>query len=71
MPNVEAHIKAHNQKVIKVIQPDQILKCNCRNEIECPLQGNCLIKSIVYRGNITTTNEKDESNYKGMTENHF
>ena len=71
MPNFASHIKSHNQRILKINQPEHTQKCNCRNELECPLQGNCLIKNIVYRGNITTTNKEDENNYIGMTENHF
>ena len=71
MPNFEAHVKSHNHNVIEPKDRCNVDKCNCRNKNECPLKGNCLIKNVVYRGNITTANKKHENNYVGMTENDF
>ena len=50
---------------------DEEKKCNCLNKVECPLQGNCLIKSIIYRGNVTTDNKNHENNYIGLVEPDF
>ena len=32
--------------------------CKCRDKETCPLEGNCLIDSIMYRRNITTSNKE-------------
>ena len=71
MPNFATHIKSHNAKILNSNQQTNSRKCNCRNITTCPLQGNCLVNSIVYRGKIVTTNEEDVNNYVGMTENEF
>ena len=52
----------------KVIDPD----CTCRNKSECPLDGKCNFKNIVYQATITP--EKDgwaEQTYIGLTSNKF
>jgi hypothetical protein len=45
--------------------------CNCRNKDECPLDGNCLTKSIVYKAEITTTDVGETKEYIGMTAGTF
>ena len=71
MPSFESHIKSHNVKILDNTKASNTKHCNCRNKEACPLQGNCLIDSIIYRGNITTSNKNDENNYIGLTENQF
>ena len=43
--------------------------CNCRNETECPLEGECLQDEIVYQATVTTR-EKAET-YVGLTATDF
>ena len=45
--------------------------CNCRNKDECPLDGNCQTKSIVYKAEITTTDVGETKEYIGMTAGTF
>ena len=71
MPSFESHIKSHNVKILDNTKASNTKHCNCRDKEACPLQGNCLIDSIIYRGNITTSNKNDENNYIGLTENQF
>ena len=71
MPNFESQIKSHNAQVLKGDRVNNEKRCNCRNKDTCPLEGNCLIDSVVYRGNVTTPDIIDENNYIGLTENHF
>ena len=73
LPNVESHIKSHNAKVLKNDEiVESIRTCNCPTKKKdlCPLQGNCLIDNVVYRGLIEHPN-KIETNYLGLTKNHF
>ena len=58
--------KAHEQAEISV--PGQ-LKCNCRNKQTCPLDGNCLIQSLVYEAELSTP--QDRFHYIGLTEGTF
>ena len=51
----EAKINKHTKKTLQKAQekhPDSKL-CNCTNKKQCPLNGQCLTKSIVYQINIT------------------
>ena len=47
--------------------------CNCRkaNKINCPLQGNCLIKNVVYKVNVKCNNNSSDKIYIGSTGRHF
>ena len=47
--------------------------CNCRGDsVPCPLDGHCLIQSIVYKATVTTNQPNlKERTYHGMTEGHF
>ena len=50
---------------------DDERKCDCTRKFKnnCPLQGNCLQKSVVYQAHLTTT--KNTMTYTGMTKNSF
>ena len=47
--------------------------CNCRKDTtKCPLDGQCLIKSVVYKATVTTNQPHlKEKSYHGMTEGQF
>ena len=66
-PNMKSIITKHNKKLLS--QPtatDDARKCNCPREVTCPLNGNCLAKAIVYRGEVVSETETKE--YTGLTE---
>ena len=44
-------------------------KCNCRDKNNCPLQGNCLQESVVYKATIKT--DTTTETYIGSTETTF
>ena len=50
-------------------EPSVSKTCNCRAKTSCPLNGNCLSRSIVYNAKLTTNG--NEFNYIGHTENDF
>ena len=55
MPNIKTEIHKHNESTLEKAQqkhPDTQL-CNCTNKKQCPLNGQCLIETIVYQANIT------------------
>ena len=56
MPYVKQIIDGHNKTILKKdSQPpqDQAEKaCNCRNTDECPLEGACLTKEVVYQATV-------------------
>jgi hypothetical protein len=71
LPNIASSIQAHNKKILSDKQPVAAAKCNCRNKDACPLGGKCLERSIVYCGNVVSSDQDDGANYIGVTENTF
>ena len=73
MNNIKASISNHNRRVLKDQNPSQIpsKSCNCRIKSECPLNGNCLVRSVVYKAQITSDNGKVVKNHIGMTAGPF
>jgi len=73
MPNVQQIINGRNQTVLNIsAQPAQDQagrSCNCRKKDECPLEGNCLSKGIVYQAKGTSTNRTET--YVGLTATNF
>jgi hypothetical protein len=66
-------IDSHNKKLI-ASSADQAntnqRPCNCRRN-ECPMNGKCLEKSIIYQATVTTTANNHSETYIGLTENSF
>ena len=71
--NIGHIIRGHNKQILEKSinsnQPSSTKNCNCRAKASCPLNGECLSKSIVYNAKITI--EGNELNYIGHTENDF
>ena len=44
-------IKQHNARVLKNQEHSEKRSCNCRGKDNCPLDGKCLHKCIVYQAN--------------------
>ena len=66
-PNMSSVIKALNKKILSGMVVDNSRKgCNCRGGLAvCPIQGNCLDKSTVYKAEVTTSSER--KHYYGQT----
>ena len=69
-------ISNHNAKVLskQIERPttEQREKTyNCRESNDCPLEGNCLARSIVYEARVTTEDDGKVMSYIGMTANDF
>ena len=72
MPNVKTIISNHNRHLLeKRNEPSTDKNCNCRARDECPLNGKCLTKSIVYKAEITATDVGETKEYIGMTAGTF
>ena len=73
MLNVQQFIKGHNQTILRnSAQPtqDQAERaCNCRKKEECPLEGNCLSKGIVYQAQVMSASKTET--YVGLTATEF
>ena len=59
MPNVAAIINGHNRSILEDNKPDEGGGCNCRTPANCPLQGECLKKGVMYEATVTS----DLANY--------
>ena len=73
MPNMHSVINSHNHKVLQVSdQPKKPKTCNCMKKEECPLNQECLEKSIIYKAIITSdTTDYKERVYIGLCETSF
>ena len=67
MKNLSSHITASNLKRLKPKTASKPLQdCNCPNEnIECPVDGQCMISNVVYEAEIKT--QHSTKSYIGMT----
>ena len=70
MPNMACIIKNHNNKLIYPTTNTDEMPCNCTTKSECPLNGKCRIKSIVYKASITAPNIPTR-HYFGLCETEF
>ena len=69
MPNMGAIIASHNAKILA--GPEDVPRtCNCRKPETCPLEGECLKSSIVYKATVSAAGKPDMT-YFGLTEGPF
>ena len=72
LPNIGQIIQSHNNRILSqeqnVQQPTRT--CNCRGR-QCPLSGNCLVKSVVYQAVVTRQDNHTTQSYVGITKNTF
>ena len=67
-------ISSHNKKILRNSNKTYERECNCRIKENCPLEGKCLSKNIVYRAIVTPeeNNKKiKEESYVGLTATKF
>ena len=68
-PNIGTIISSKNSKLLQ--PPIQKTKmCNCRQPQNCPVDGNCLDTSIIYKATVNEQNGKVNT-YTGLTCNDF
>ena len=71
MGNFKQKIGAHNSRVQKLSQPVVPPGCNCTGQMgPCPLDGGCLLDSVVYGAEVIDENQNLET-YTGLTSNTF
>ncbi len=63
-------LKKHNQQTKPTSTNDSRL-CNCRNQKQCPTQGHYLQANVVYKAEVTTTDNNETKTYIGITANEF
>ena len=55
MSNMKQHIDKHNNKIIKQADPNANKNekdCICRKPVDCPMDGKCAVKSVVYQAKV-------------------
>ena len=57
----------------RILRNDVEEGCNCKtNSVPCPLDGNCLVRSVVYKATVTTNQPNLRvKTYHGMTQESF
>ena len=78
LPSMSRVIAMHNAKLLRNAKPQpqpqpneaEPENCNCQKKDECPLDGQCQTRSLIYQSNVTKDDGKKE-NYIGLTANTF
>ena len=68
MPNVGSIVSSTRNQVSQD-SSDNTKPCNCKDPTNCPLDGECLQKAIVYEATLQTSSDKHT--YIGLTANTF
>ena len=72
LDNMASKISQHNKKVINPPPPPPARLCNCsdNDKPNCPLQGECLLSSIVYKASVNSVGN-ETMHYYGLCETAF
>ena len=79
MNNIKHVINNHNKRILishertntTVNSTNANKTCNCRQKKTCPLNENCLQKSVIYQAAVTRKDNDITETYIGLTENEF
>ena len=73
MPNMKQILSKHNAKVAKPQQDQQPPPgCNCRGgAANCPLDGACQTKGLIYEAEVTRGDYNTKEYYTGLTDRSF
>lgn len=73
MPSIKSIINSHNKKILHTEPANNNQKtCNCQNKDNCPLNNQCLTKSIIYEATLTSNIPNyPEKKYIGLCETTF
>ena len=64
-------INKHNAHILSKKTTNTKNACNCRDKDNCLLQENCLISNVVYKAEVSTTDNTETKLYIGMTSKQF
>ena len=72
MSNIKCTIDGHNKSILTKLNDDKVTKnCNCRQPDNCPVQGECTTKSLIYQATVSTNDNRPDQTYVGLTSNTF
>ena len=69
MDSVGKIINAHNKSILQKDTKTPTKTCNCRIKKDCPLNGHCLTKCVVYKATVNT--HTDTKSYIGACDTTF
>ena len=73
--NMKSFLDKHNKIILKKhtnrLKKDEEKLCNCRQRANCPTDGKCLTRSVVYKADVTSTDDNTTQTYIGVTANDF
>jgi predicted GIY-YIG superfamily endonuclease len=69
MQPIKNIIDNHNKRLLSYAPQRSEKVCNCRDKKNCPLNGNCLQREVVYQAIVNSDSEI--ATYVGVTENEF
>ena len=71
LTNMKQHHSKINSKLVRNNDQEQVKECNCSRKYKnnCPVQGRCQEKSVVYKAVVKSENESKI--YYGSTKNEF
>ena len=68
-------ISSHNKKILNKdntpLTAENEKKCNCQKKNNCPMNGNCLDKEVIYKCKIQESDNDTGKHYIGLTANTF
>ena len=66
-------IASHNTRILRQVNQGvrDNRQCNCRVKADCPLGGQCLASSLVYKGEISTDDPVETRFYIGACSSDF
>ena len=72
MQNLGSMINSHNKKILEDSPKLELGGCNCRVKNNCPLDGHCLSKGVLYQGKLSTSiTNYDNKVYHGISQHPF
>ena len=58
MYNINNVIRKYNFKIMKNLGPSTTKTCNCRRQIDCRMDGDCLSECLIYKASASTTTNR-------------
>jgi hypothetical protein len=74
MDNMEKMLNSHNKKILNeepINNQEKTCSCRANDKPNCPLNGQCLSSNIVYRADVTTTDNSEQKTYFGICKTTF
>ena len=72
MRNIASIISGHNKHVLSEEHAEEEPRmCSCRRPNECPMNGKCLARNVIYKGDVINNTDNQTNPYVGLTSGAF